>query len=359
VQRKLPETPPRGLGATNSTAIDLDKLCIATHLKNLIAWSDDKTTTLLHGEKGYEGVEDCCVLKVDSDLRNKRHTLLVSGEGRVRRASRLQHLVATLQSHRRVYKLLGWKVQHRDSILDSDILLEQQKVYHATALFHTPEGRVIAECTSLSSKALKDLSTFLTSLVPREDEWTMTAGAGKVVKSREWSAFLHHFALFTKIKDSNATTLTISVWGFGSMVDEARKSLADGEHADLGGPLLDLKSSAAILQSSSEVSQVIVFKEKEMGFYYLAFENEVNLFLKETYGAVARKVDVDFTLVTKKNFPPVKVELLGRPDAVQSAKVYIERMGENAVHKVYFPKVDAAKYKVWCGINEYYLCVDN
>ena len=336
------------------STIDCEKLSIASHFKNLISWSNDNRTTLVLGEKGSGNIEDNCVLKVHIDSRNKRQWISISGPGHDRRACRLEHLVGTLKAHRRTFRLIGWKVQHRESIMNSELLEVEQKRHQTSALFHTPEGRVIVECTALSAKSVKDFYSFLSSLVPREDEWTIPISTGKSLRSKQWTEFLRKFCLSGKLKSSDHTSI-VHVWGFGDFVDQAQIALSTEAH---GGVLLaEAYNNPILISSTSEESYVVVFKEKEMGFYYLAFEPEINQYLKDQYHVDARKVEVDFSSTNKRNFPPVKLELSGKPENVQAAEEYVNHCEQNKIHRVYFPKVDANKYKVW-WLYISFLCVN-
>jgi hypothetical protein len=132
----------------------------------------------------------------------------------------------------------------------------------------------------------------------------------KNIKSKEFQTFLNKFALSAKVKTSDTTVTTLTIWGFGSLVDEAMEYIKHGGAALLSSSRhshYDVTEPAVILDTSSEVVQPIIFKEKEMGFYYLALENEFNRYLLQTYNVAAIKAEVDFSLTTKKNFPPVKV----------------------------------------------------
>jgi hypothetical protein len=153
--------------AREGASINLEKLSIATHFKNLITWSPEASTTLVLGEKSSGGLEDHCVLRIVNDPKSKTHILTIHGEGFEKRAARIEQLVGLLRSHRRIYKLHGWKMQHRDCITDSPLLAAEQLQHETSVLFHTPEDRVIAECVSLSSKLMRDFSNFLANLIPR------------------------------------------------------------------------------------------------------------------------------------------------------------------------------------------------
>lgn len=325
------------------STIDCEKLSIASHFKNLMSWSNDESTTLVLGEKGSGNIEDHCVLKVHVDSKNKRQWISVSGPGHERRACRLEHLVGTLKAHRRTFRLIGWKVQHRESIVSSELLETEQKRYQTSALFHTPDGRVIVECVAINAKSIKDFYNFLSSLVPREDEWSIPVSAGRSLRNRQWTDFLRNYCLSAKIKSSDDSSI-IHVWGFGNYVDEAKQSLANEEHG--GITFAEAVKNPLLINSSSEESYVIVFKEKEMGFYYLAFEPEIDQYLRDRFHVDAHKVEVDFSAASKRNFPPVKMELNGTPENVKAAEEYVNRIERNKIQRIYFPKVDANKYKV-------------
>ena len=325
------------------STVDCEKLSIASHFKNMMIWSNDDSTTLVLGEKGYGNIEDHCILKVNVDAKNKRQWISVSGPGHERRAYRLEHIIGTLKAHRRTFRLIGWKPQHRESIMNSELLEVEQKKYQTSALFHTPDGRVIVECTSLSAKSVRDFYNFLSSLVPREDEWSIPVSAGKSLKNRHWTEFFRKYCLTAKIKTSDHSSI-IHVWGFGNYVDEAKQALGSDEH---GGIIFAEPVKNPIqISSTSEESCVFIFKEKEMGFYYLAFESEIDQYLKDRFHVEAHKVDVDFSTANKRNFPPVRLELNGAPESVKAAEEYVNRFERNKIQRIYFPKVDANKYKV-------------
>lgn len=345
--RDIPNPAP--ISSCPPRTIELDKLSIALHLKNLIAWSACDESTVLHGERAHGDAGDTCVLKVKIDTKIKEYSLQLCGEGAAKRADRMDHVLEGLRGNRRVFKLVGWKAQHRDSITDSTLLSAEEQRLECTAVFHTPENRVIVECVAMSSKAIREFHAFVNSLTPCEDQWDVPHCDAKYFKSHEWSQFLSSFALSARVKSSGGFSTKISVWGFGALVEKARQQLLVSFSSADKEPLASKhmsESRRGAMGVASDHSTTLTFKEKEVGFYFLAFETEIESFLLRTYNVVVERVEQEPQTSSKKVFPPLRVELFGSVDSTDAAKAYLEGFSRNTMKKVFFPMVDAAKYKV-------------
>lgn len=187
--------------------IELQWLIVAYHFKNLILWADrthnprkpetdgsdkrDKflrnpavyavtTSKYLLGEKDENETvirdEDSpCSVTLTVDQKEKKYRLRIVGpsaDAADQRHKRLAKMIGNCNKDRKLHSLKSsWEIPHRECIMGSYPLAQEEKDSQATSLFHYNDGSVVVEIVSLNNRFHRKLLQFIEGLEPKDAFW--------------------------------------------------------------------------------------------------------------------------------------------------------------------------------------------
>lgn len=404
--------------------IEIQWLAVATHFKNLIVWSDPnlekkleseamaikkvKSTLLSVSTKQYllgEVVEEDkkssqaranqeseCTLTLTIDSKEKKYRLKVSGPSSdlvESRHRRLVRILSIFSKDRKLHTLTnGWDIAHRECIIGSLPLINEEKEAEASVLFHFNDGVIIAEIVSLGAKHHKQLFKFLENLDPKEMQWPLPKEL-LPLDEKKLHDLQYHYAVIVDKDSGKKGSAPLRVRGFNVLLDKALSSLVDVS-AGVTGPIsssalsiLNAPFSTGDLASRSEdsLSQIDLdhkddeedtkkadvpvkahsgqysFQDREAGVFYQSFEPYFRRYLSHTF-----YVDVQESTITSETtkgatgsnanraaqHAPVKVMFsANEAKHVSACRNYFEQFNAANLqrHQVFFPRVDANKFK--------------
>lgn len=186
---------------------------------------------LLVGETGYTRADleaSDCMVTLMIDGPNKVFTLTVtgtSGELVDRRFRRFEALVQAANKERGYFPLKGWRHSHVDCLVNSFILLSEERNRSTTVLMHKYDHTVVAEIVSFDKDRYCSMCQFLESLCATEANWSLARYIfNTYLEARGWRMLKVRYAVLIDKETAqllNNNTLTCRVYGFNGFIDSA------------------------------------------------------------------------------------------------------------------------------------------
>ena len=337
----------------NSVKLHVNKYITALHIKNLYEWEKLGETTL---PEDYELVFNIGIKKKNQYISIiSKYAIIASKVSDV-----LINKMALVNSKLQQKVLHSWKLQHREAILKSDLLIETEKSMETTALFYKINEKVTIDLISVDESNIYKFLKFINLLDPHEkviiSESTFDLKELDLLNVRKSYAFQ-----VESIEDKkNKKSIKLKIWGFKyqGLLNKGEKALKE----KLG--IIHEQSGIKIMSESDKIfdsrgknqsfgdlndkitNQVIFkFKTREAGIFYQTYENVCKTYVEDIAQVKINRLDPnkyrnsDISIQTT-------VIMSGTTENLTIAKEYFKRFQTILAHsRIFFPKVSMDKYK--------------